>query len=264
MTIYYVMHIIFDEREVGLHQRCLLLCADESLTLSHQVLPIGDIIFTLTDINEPLVIMERKTIPDLLSSIKDGRYVEQSYSLTHASGISTHRILYLIEGMVHMQKEKNTIYSAITSLNCLKGFSVLRTMNIQETSELVIGMGQKLGKETNKGTTLAFTAVTPAVTDTIPPIPPYSSVVKRVKKDNVTPENMFEIMLCQIPGVSTILSNVVATHCQSMDRMITMLKENSHCLDQLTYECKGKQKKVNSASINNIRVYMLYTREDLE
>ena len=69
------MHIIFDEREVGLHQRCLLLCADESLTLSHQVLPIGDIIFTLTDINEPLVIMERKTIPDLLSSIKDGLFL---------------------------------------------------------------------------------------------------------------------------------------------------------------------------------------------
>ena len=38
-------------------------------------LDLGDIIIEYNDI--PLIIIERKTIPDLLASIKDGRYKEQ-------------------------------------------------------------------------------------------------------------------------------------------------------------------------------------------
>ena len=255
------MHIIFDERETGLHERCLSLCAaDTEMQLSKQVLPIGDVIITLTDINTPLIIIERKSIPDLLSSIKDGRYVEQSHRLIHASGLPTHNIMYLVEGMLHMIKEndKRIVYSAITSLNCLKGFSVLRTMNTQETSELIIGMSRKLKKEMDKGASLSFSSLaTETTTNPVMSVPPpYSSVVKRVKKENITPENIFDIMLCQIPGISSIISAVIVEKCQNMEHLIHMLKKDSTCLDQLTYDCKGKRKKVSSAAINNIKLFI--------
>jgi ERCC4-type nuclease len=54
-------------------------------------LPLGDII--IADEKEEKLIIERKTINDLLASIKDGRYEEQSYRL---NGLEhhNHNIIY--------------------------------------------------------------------------------------------------------------------------------------------------------------------------
>ena len=62
-------------------------------------LDIGDI-HICDDSNNILVIFERKTIPDLLSSIKDGRYSEQSLRLSE-NNIHNHNIYYLIEGNIN-------------------------------------------------------------------------------------------------------------------------------------------------------------------
>ena len=61
-------------------------------------LPLGD--FIISDEKEDKLIIERKTINDLLASIKDGRYDEQSYRL---NGLNhhNHNIIYLIEGDVN-------------------------------------------------------------------------------------------------------------------------------------------------------------------
>ena len=40
----------------------------------------------------------------------------------------------------------------------------------------------------------------------------YSSVVKKVKKDNITADNIGEIMLCQIPGISSTTAGAIMTH----------------------------------------------------
>lgn len=93
----------------------------KNLTLKTEVLPIGDIIITTDNDNEKLII-ERKSVSDLLASIKDGRYEEQSYRL---NGLEhhNHNIIYLIEGDVNRvnrfksdnKVEKLTMYSAMFS-----------------------------------------------------------------------------------------------------------------------------------------------------
>ena len=55
------------------------------LEMKTDVLPIGDII--INDGEEDKLIIERKSITDLVASIKDGRYEEQSYRL---NGINHH------------------------------------------------------------------------------------------------------------------------------------------------------------------------------
>ena len=69
-------------------------------------LPIGDIVFTrdTNTSNDPtpslhniIFIIERKTVNDLVSSIRDGRYEEQSFRLNDLP-LHNHHILYLIEG----------------------------------------------------------------------------------------------------------------------------------------------------------------------
>jgi ERCC4-type nuclease len=136
------MLIKIDNREHDLikqiNQLILFIPIFKKLTVITENLPLGDII--ISNNNEDKIIIERKSISDLLSSIKDGRYEEQSYRL---NGLNhpNHNIYYLIEGDINKQNrfkdnnvDKLTLYSAMLSLNYFKGFSVMRTFNIEETA----------------------------------------------------------------------------------------------------------------------------------
>ena len=94
------MKIKIDHREHDLIQSCKYFLgigpAYQGIELEICNLPIGDIILC-DDTGIEKVIIERKSLSDLASSIKDGRYEEQSYRL---NGIShpNHNIMYIIEG----------------------------------------------------------------------------------------------------------------------------------------------------------------------
>ena len=126
----------------------------KKLIIKTEVLPIGDIIITNDNDIEKLII-ERKSVSDLLASIKDGRYEEQSYRL-NGSEHHNHNIIYLIEGDVNRvnrfksdnRTEKLTLYSAMFSLNYYKGFSVFRSLSLEETATIICNMAYKLDKET--------------------------------------------------------------------------------------------------------------------
>jgi ERCC4-type nuclease len=122
-------------------------------------LKIGDVAFIETDKNEneigdELLIFERKSLNDLASSIKDGRYAEQSFRLDGYQAVPNHNIVYLIEGDLSKYREnqfsrinKKTLLSSMFSILYYKGFSVVRTMNVVETCELVWSWADKLDRE---------------------------------------------------------------------------------------------------------------------
>ena len=64
----------------------------KDITMDVLSLPLADIIFLDNETNTPNLFIERKTINDLLSSIKDGRYEEQSFRL-NATDIHNHNII---------------------------------------------------------------------------------------------------------------------------------------------------------------------------
>ena len=104
------------------------------------------------DNDKELIIVERKTINDLASSIRDNRYNEQSYRLTECE-LHNHYIYYLIEGglsNLNHRVNKQSILSAITSLSYFKGFSVYRTLSVTESAEWLIRCADKIGRETKK------------------------------------------------------------------------------------------------------------------
>ena len=111
---------------------------ENNIRLITENLPIGDIIIKDFDENEKLII-ERKTINDLASSIRDNRYNEQSFRLSECN-LHNHYIYYLIEGSLsslntHSRVNRASLLSAMTSLSYFKGFSVHRTLNVNETAE---------------------------------------------------------------------------------------------------------------------------------
>lgn len=169
-------------------------------------LPLGDIILHDPISDKDIVLFERKTLNDLAASIQDGRYKEQSFRLSEeavspTSGLATtHNIVYIIEGDLnhyddrHSRITKTALQSAMVSLLYYKGFSVVRTMNIGETADFIVHFADKVAKDGVNTTTTATTGVAATV---------YSEVVaKKEKRDYITRENIGEIMLAQVPGVS--------------------------------------------------------------
>jgi len=250
----------------------------KNLTLKTEVLPIGDIIITTDNDNEKLII-ERKSVSDLLASIKDGRYEEQSYRL---NGLEhhNHNIIYLIEGDVNRvnrfksdnKVEKLTMYSAMFSLNYYKGFSVFRSFSLEESATIICNMAYKLDKEAlgktsyyqNKVTTtivneeqtggvvLNENCVLPSV-DVEQSEKDYVSVIKKVKKENVTPDNIGEIMLCQIPGISSVTALAILEQYKTLPNLIKEIEANNDCLNNITStNSKGQTRKINKTSIANI------------
>jgi len=133
--------------------------SNSNIKLKVDNLKIGDTVFVEIDVNEneigeELVVFERKSLNDLASSIKDGRYAEQSFRLDGYQAVPNHNIVYLIEGELSKYREnkytrinKKTLLSSMFSILYYKGFSVVRTMNVLETCDLVSSWADKLERE---------------------------------------------------------------------------------------------------------------------
>ena len=140
-----------------------IISNNNSIKLKVDNLKIGDVAFVEIDKNEneigdELLLFERKSLNDLASSIKDGRYAEQSFRLDGYQPVPNHNIVYLIEGDLSRYREnkfsrinKKTLLSSMFSIIYYKGFSVVRTMNVIETSELIWCWADKLEREMASG-----------------------------------------------------------------------------------------------------------------
>jgi ERCC4-type nuclease len=188
--------------------------------------------------------------------------------------------------------EKLTLCSAIFSLNYYKGFSVIRTFNIDETALFICNCTTKLmkGVTTNRkafySNKIISTVIQKEISEceleldpkteiknennteiknditveksTENPDKDYIDVVKRVKKENITTENIDEIMLCQIPGVSTTTAVSIIKKYNSIAKLIKALEENEKCLNDVTnVNGKGQSRKITKTSITNIMKFLL-------
>jgi hypothetical protein len=81
----------------------------------------------------------------------------------------------------------------------------------------------------------------------------YISVIKKIKKENVTTTNIGEIMLCQIPGVSSVTSLAIMEKYKNLPSLIKEIEANKSCLDNISYtNPKGQTRKISKTSIANV------------
>jgi ERCC4-type nuclease len=244
----------------------------KELKIVVEALPLGDVI--LCKDGSENIIIERKSLGDLSSSIKDGRYEEQSYRL---NGLPhhNHNIMYLIEGDLTRSSansfnsfkdrvDKTTLYSAMFSLNYYKGFSVLRSVNTEESALMICNMAYKLNKSADKqgyysnaNTNAFFLANEEQQTTNALEQPEkedsYCNVIKKVKKENITPENIGEIMLCQIPGISSTSAIAVMKEFKTIQNLVAKINESETCLKDISYtNAKGQSRRINKTVIANI------------
>jgi ERCC4-type nuclease len=86
----------------------------------------------------------------------------------------------------------------------------------------------------------------------------YVGVIKKIKKDNITPDNIGEIMLCQIPGISSVTALAVMKKYGTIQTLIKELEINTESMKDLSYtNTKGQVRKINKTSISNIVKFLL-------
>ena len=261
--------ITVDCRELKLIEEIKRLMATEvvfkdKIELLTENLLLGDI---KIEVHDHHLLIERKTVDDLLASIKDGRYDEQSYRLR---SLEKEHIYYFIEGKV--RKSQQIVYSSILSLNYFKGFSVIKTDDLKETANMILYFSLKLNREEKKS---------PFVVKKVELSVPkeggegekkegsegeeeekkdiekkdiYPSLIQKKKNDNITVGNFSEIVLCQIPLVNhTFASVIMKKYDHNLNTLLEALKNDPKCLGDLSYTTStNKVRKISKNCIDNI------------
>ena len=264
----YKMKIIVDEREAALYTLLTQYSRDDKKPkIEKRVLPLGDILFTSDDESITHQVIERKSVADLLASVKDGRYAEQSYRLGNCFP-TRHNILYLIEGPVR-DHDKKLVFACMASLNYFKGFSITRTVSLAETAQYIEITADKIARELEKGTSVInlvpVTVSADTTTDNAPIVEvqqatstfDYCSVVKVAKKANITRDNIGQLMLMQIPGISSTISGEIMRPFATFAAFIDHLRTEPAYLDTIVLESSGKKRKLGSNIIAAIKEYLL-------
>ena len=239
------MKLLVDNREP---KEMISILKSRLKTVELDNLDIGDFVIK-TDTGETVMIMERKSLADLVASVKDGRYTEQSFRLSECP-VNNHNIYYIIEGNIMNFCGKNAepiqkmIFSSMLSLSYKKGFSLLHTSGPVETCEFIIRFVSKLETEkldtTEKGTPVS-----------------YSNIIKSSKKANVTKDNIGEIMLSQIPGLSIVVAQELMKEYKTVIGLVDALKQDPTCLDKFSIMYKNGPRKVNKNVVKTIKDFLI-------
>lgn len=249
------MQLIIDNREP---KEIVSILKSRIENVEQENLDIGD--FVIKNKNEEKVMLfERKSLSDLIASIKDGRYNEQSFRLNQ-SEIDNHNIYYIIEGNIMNFCNKNNetlqkmLFSSMLSLSYKKGFSLLHTSGPIETAEFIIRFFDKLKSEKPDNIkNVEIIDKEEAEDESLK----YTDVIKSVKKSNITKENINEIMLSCIPGISSNISSALMKEFNSITDLTNKLKENIDCLENFKIKTKDKERKLGKNVINSLKQYLL-------
>ena len=251
------MHLLVDAREpksVLNHLNALNEQSTNKINIIQKNLTVGDYVFYDEINDKEILIIERKSLADLESSIKDGRYKEQSFRLNEAN-VHNHNIIYLLEGAIINYKNanfKSTLYSTLFSLNYYKGFSVFNVLNQNETIELLLAIGTKLMRENKPG----FYCLNDTKTDnslTTSQVE-YSNTLKSTKKSHITKDNIFTIMLKQIPCISNVSALALVNEFKTMENLLTSLKDSNTNFETIKLE---SGRKINKNIIASLKEYLI-------
>jgi len=226
----------------------------------YENLDIGDIKIIYN--NQIFLLIERKTIKDVISSIKDGRYREQKKRLL-SSPVPKNRIMYLIEGSLSSLSNLNNYNSNMLSIfgmiiNTLfrDNLIVLRMENINETIYFIKRILEKLKEPDNifilqnnienTNNTLNNTNTNTNNTNTNNNTNnidsssndntdntnnnliekdinlEYLGTLKLKKKENLTPYNCSILQLTQIPYMSVNSAKIVLDKYKSISNLINV------------------------------------------
>lgn len=214
--------LVLDTRELSLISHI----SASNCEYSVQQLDLGDIVIYID--NNLRYIYERKTLSDLQASIKDGRYVEQKGRLLQYKadnpGVT---IVYIIEGHNKLN-DIEMIYGsstagAIISLTHIYNFMTIFTANTEDTAAYITGIYGRILKNPEKF------AANYAINSEILT----ANLITKRRKDNISKDNIINLILSQIPGISATRAGIVAHNHKSIAGLYTKFAELGSDIDSM-------------------------------
>ena len=216
-----MLELVYDSRELKL-KPLLEANKKDSIILTEKYLDLGDIIFKKD--GEEILIIERKTLSDLYSSIQDGRYKEQKIRLMGNYPIE--KIVYIIEGNISQQNikffknSKSITNGALLNMMFRDKLNIIRTKDINETCDILYCLGSKIIKNPEFFSVNNVNNVNNVnSTNNVNQIS-YLETIKVAKKDNLNPKLCNILQLSQIPGVSKVMAETIIEKYGSISNLI--------------------------------------------
>lgn len=186
------------------------------------------------------MIFERKTHQDLASSILDGRYQEQSNRLVlHASNNPHLKIIYIVEGNLDLyfnqhNIDKDKIMSSVMSLFYEKGFQVLLTKHVNETSDYLLKFCLKYYTKyvLQGGEGTQSVIANPMI------------CLPKKKSSQIHKDNIGILMLCNVPHISThVATQLLAPFDNHLGDFLQKIRSEPTYLETIKIMSQGKDKK---------------------
>jgi ERCC4-type nuclease len=193
-------------------------------------------IFTM-DIGDILIgniLIERKTLVDLVASIKDGRYHEQKARLKQYGG----RVIFLIEGYLERSNPNyDMILGSMVSIQFKDNFLLYQTKNIEDSVDFILRVIKKYNEfsESQGG---------------------YFESVSVKKKENFTPELYYLSILTEIPSVSKGIAQEIQKICPTLPDLISYLKNGKSLAEIQTTYSTGRKRKIGEKVELKIKQYL--------
>jgi ERCC4-type nuclease len=197
--------------------------------LSYESLDIGDIQIVYN--NKIVHIYERKTLADLLASIKDNRYKEQKNRLFEMNKGNEIKINYIIEEFKGYNNiNDSSIIGSLCSLTLINDFGMFYTKDVKDTYFLIIEIINRFVKNPDKFLNECKNNQNSES----------NIIVSKKKSANITRNNMLVILLSQIPGISNKIASTILLYHSTMSDLILKLNEYTEVKDKVNYLSKLK------------------------
>lgn len=221
------MNLIIDAREAKLKTQFDNIDEEvkkRGINISYQGLNLGDIILQCGDLE---LVIERKTIYDLFSSIQDGRYKEQKYRLL--KNYDKSQIVYLIEDVANSSKIKylrnfsSVTYGSIVNTIFRDNIKVVRSFSIEESVKYILNILKKM--KNNPEFFKINSDISSDETNQSNESSDYVDSFKLKKSSEMTPINCALVQLSVIPGLSINMAKIIINRYGSLVKLIDAYKQ---------------------------------------
>ena len=208
---------------------------------------LGDIVI-VNEEDKPILVVERKTLKDMIASIKDGRYHEQKYRLVQ--NYSKKQIVYIIENYNNFQMLKDqSLESSIIHSVLRDNVNMFFTKNENDTGYLISSIYRRIEKNPQY-----------FIDDCDDRIIKNYNNASLKKSTNYTDIQMK--LFTQIPGVSNNTAKALLDEFKSISNMIKRYyEEDTNNIKIELNKLKVNGRKINGNAVDNIIINLFHKNE---
>jgi len=211
---------------------------DKPITVLKQALELGDVHIVMHQDGAVVrtLVLERKTLCDMVSSIHDGRYREQKARVL--SNVDSKNVVYVVEGdtlCASLGRDKTNVSSAYMNMIFRDDIHLIFTQNVRETAGLLTSLCLKIIDKPGNylcrqvpdapggGQLLASSAGD------------YTRCMKlKTKKNhNITPQNCFILQLSQVPTISHVIAKNITAVYPSIAKLVAVMAQCTTSLEKV-------------------------------